>query len=81
MVGFDVPTVAEDMILRFMGVDMGSLVGDSAVTPSRLGEEDRTQLGIVGQGADPTVGGVHPASGTTWEGELGLRCGVANIKY
>ncbi len=66
MVGFDVPNVAQDMILRFMGEEMDLVVGDSATTPSRLGDEDRTQLGIVGQGVN-TSG--QPASGTNWKGE------------
>ncbi|EJU06202.1 alpha/beta-hydrolase [Dacryopinax primogenitus] len=37
MVGFDVPNVAHDMMLRFMGVDFHSLSGGSASIPSSVG--------------------------------------------
>ncbi|KZO97969.1 alpha/beta-hydrolase [Calocera viscosa TUFC12733] len=37
MVGFDVPIVAHDMILRFMGVDFHALSGGSASIPSSVG--------------------------------------------
>ncbi|KZT62946.1 alpha/beta-hydrolase [Calocera cornea HHB12733] len=45
MVGFDVPNVAHDMILRFMGVDFHSLSGGSAGIPSSVG--DSVKPGIV----------------------------------
>ncbi|KAF8316977.1 alpha/beta-hydrolase [Cantharellus anzutake] len=37
MVGFDLPHVAHDMILRFMGVDFTSLLKGSATIPSEVG--------------------------------------------
>lgn len=40
MVGFDLPGVTNDMILRFMGVDYAELAGSTAVLPSRLGDHE-----------------------------------------
>jgi len=38
MVGFDVPHVAHDMMLRFMGVDFTALLTGSALFPSEVGD-------------------------------------------
>ena len=37
MVGFDVPHIAHDMMLRFMGVDFAALLAGSAQFPSEVG--------------------------------------------
>ncbi|WVR08292.1 hypothetical protein IAU60_005341 [Kwoniella sp. DSM 27419] len=46
MVGFDVPQVTNDMIMRFMGVDLSLLPGVIAQSPSRIGNADRVALSI-----------------------------------
>lgn len=67
-VGYDVPVASSDMMLRFMGVDMAAVAGDSAMMPSRLGDKDRVQLGYVGDSAVP-AGPSGPAKSHNWEGE------------
>ncbi|ORY34995.1 Alpha/Beta hydrolase protein [Naematelia encephala] len=47
MVGFDVPHVTNDMILRFMDVDMSLVPGIAASSKSRLGTLDRVSVGVV----------------------------------
>lgn len=54
MVGFDLPHVTNDMIMRFMDVDPKDVLG-SAALPSRLGSEERVRFdssidGVVGHG-------------------------------
>lgn len=57
MVGYDLPEVTNDMITRFMDVDMSMVVGDIASIPSRLGDKERPQLGsISGVLALPSAG-------------------------
>ncbi|WWD20051.1 hypothetical protein CI109_104524 [Kwoniella shandongensis] len=46
MVGFDVPHVTNDMIIRFMDVDISLLPGMTALSSSRVGESDRIALTI-----------------------------------
>lgn len=62
MVGFDVPVVAHDMMLRFMDVDLLSAAGASARVPSRVGEGNDRLLVIGGGGAEdhsrPMIPGV-----------------------
>ncbi|KAJ9093470.1 hypothetical protein QFC19_008329 [Naganishia cerealis] len=43
MVGYDLPEITNDMITRFMDVDMSMVVGDIASVPSRLGDKERPQ--------------------------------------
>ncbi|WWC73439.1 uncharacterized protein I206_107408 [Kwoniella pini CBS 10737] len=50
MVGFDVPQVTNDMIMRFMGVDLTLLPGVAAQSASRLGDVERIGISI-GAGA------------------------------
>lgn len=67
MVGFDVPHVSNDMIMRFMDVDVSLLPGMISQWPSRIGDDERTVI-YVGDGES---GGVHLIKGgnTDWEGE------------
>jgi carboxypeptidase D len=63
MVGFDVPHVAHDMILRFMGVDFNMISeGTVARIESSLGQEEREPI---------LPGGGHPGDleKAKWEGE------------
>jgi len=46
MVGFDVPHVTNDMILRFMDVDFSLLPGQAASSKSRIGDDDRVVIGF-----------------------------------
>ncbi|WWC93111.1 uncharacterized protein L201_008077 [Kwoniella dendrophila CBS 6074] len=50
MVGFDVPQVTNDMIMRFMGVDLSLLPGLAAQSSSRLGDLERVGI-TIGAGA------------------------------
>jgi carboxypeptidase D len=47
MVGFDVPHVTNDMILRFMDVDVSLVAGQAASSKSRVGDDERVYLGLV----------------------------------
>lgn len=77
MVGFDVPHVAHDMILRFMGVDFSVLANGTASIPSAVGAEHKPMLAVGGEGADgaPAQAGPVVPPGKTpeqdkamWEG-------------
>lgn len=50
MVGFDVPVVAHDMILRFMDVDFTKLTEGSVRIPSAVGDDSKPSI-------DPNDGG------------------------
>lgn len=66
MVGFDVPTVAHDMMLRFMNVDYSfdHTVGLPARIPSVVGDNVRGGLAV-----SPSSSTAVPASGSTAVGE------------
>jgi carboxypeptidase D len=55
MVGFDVPDVTNDMIMRFMGVDMNEFAGSTSIVGSVVGEDDDRP--------EVHVGKVKPAPG------------------
>ena len=62
MVGFDVPHVAHDMILRFMGVDFNVISeGSIGRIESSLGEEEREPI-------LPGGGRVADLERAKWEG-------------
>ncbi|AAW43480.1 KEX1 protein precursor, putative [Cryptococcus deneoformans JEC21] len=65
MVGFDVPHVSNDMIMRFMDVDVSLLPGMTAQWPSRIGDDERTMIHV----GDGESGGVPLIEGgnTDWE--------------
>ncbi|RXK38002.1 carboxypeptidase D [Tremella mesenterica] len=65
MVGFDVPAVTDDMILRFMDVDLSLLPGSVASSPSRIGDADRVVVGV----SSSTAAGLALLKGgsTPWE--------------
>lgn len=67
MVGFDVPHVTNDMILRFMDVDFSLVPGLAALSKSRVGSLNRVQLGL----ASTAAAGIPLLKGgnTDWEGE------------
>lgn len=60
MVGFDVPVIAHDMMLRFMNVDFTKLTGGSARIPSAVGDDVKPLIGLSGGGDGSTdPNGVH----------------------
>jgi len=63
MVGFDVPLVTNDMIMRFMDVDLTYLPGVAASAPGRVGEEDKVVISV----ASAAKGNVVTKSGSTFE--------------
>lgn len=76
MVGFDLPTIAHDMILRFMGVDFGvdHTIGLPARLPSVVGDDVRGGFAVT-----PGSSTAAPASSSTgvsaedearWEGTV-----------
>jgi carboxypeptidase D len=71
MVGFDVPHVTNDMILRFMDVDVSLVAGNTASSKSRVGDDERVYLGLIsslaGAGTPLLKGG-----NTDWECKLPL---------
>lgn len=80
MVPLDLPNVAHDMILRFMGVDFTKLSEGSARIPSKLGDVEKP-LPVVSDGKAGGGGMIPTAPGKTpeqdkamWEGECFLRC-------
>jgi carboxypeptidase D len=72
MVGFDVPHVAHDMMLRFMGVDFAALAGGTASIPSSVGDNHKPSV-VLAEAAQQST--APPASTKTpaqdkamWEG-------------
>jgi len=47
MVGFDLPDVTNDMIMRFIGVDTSEIPGNAASVPSKVGIDERPVVGVV----------------------------------
>lgn len=75
MAGFDVPMVAHDMILRFMGVDLGAAAtgGQHAQLPSSVGDDVREGVVLPPSSTDsaaPTTStGVSDEDAARWEGD------------
>ena len=71
MVGFDVPHVAHDMMLRFMNVDFTSILSGSAMIPSSVGDNVKPDLTVKPNsgGTNVTDGTKEPTSdGAPWQG-------------
>ena len=54
MVGYDVPHVAHDMILRFMGVNFTAITDGSARIPSAVGEDAKPLPATLDDAATPS---------------------------
>jgi len=73
MAGFDVPMVVHDMILRFMGVDLGAAAtaGQHAQLPSSVGDDVREGIVIPPSSTDSatpaTSSGVSDDDAARWE--------------
>lgn len=90
MVGFDLPHVAHDMILRFIGVDFSVINSHKTSTgaiPSSVGDDVKPIDGVANPGSSETGGdstsggGNAPPKGTTpagdpamWQGMLVYKC-------
>ena len=90
MVGFDLPHVAHDMILRFIGVDFSVINSHKTSTgaiPSRVGDDVKPIDGVAnpgssGTGGDSTSGGGNaPPKGTTPAGDPAIWQGMLVYKY
>ncbi|EIM85643.1 alpha/beta-hydrolase [Stereum hirsutum FP-91666 SS1] len=68
MVGFDLPHVAHDMILRFMGVNFSAIADGSARIPSSIGDVSKPVW--VGLGED-AVAGAEDGTGAGSGGTVG----------
>lgn len=55
MVGYDLPHVAHDMILRFMGVDFSFLTNGSARIPSSVGSEHKPSVVLADEAPPATT--------------------------
>lgn len=69
MVGFDVPEVSNDMIMRFMDVDVTLVAGETGEVGSKVGEKERP---AVHYGDYPATVGIPLLKGgkSDWECEL-----------
>ncbi|THH11718.1 hypothetical protein EW145_g477 [Phellinidium pouzarii] len=78
MVPFDLPIVAQDMIMRFMGVNFSSIVDGSARIPSKVGDEEKPMPIVMegetdGDAAIPVPAGKTPQQDKAmWEGSAAL---------
>ena len=73
MVPFDLPHVAHDMILRFMGVNFSAITDGTALIPSKVGDEEKP-IPVILEGQDdskvPVTPGKTPEQDKAmWEGE------------
>jgi carboxypeptidase D len=66
MVGFDVPHVSHDMILRFMGVDFSAFTNGTARIPSAIGENRKPSVVF----AQPDASATAPSAGKTKTPEM-----------
>ena len=85
MAPYDVPVVAHDMMLRFMGVNFSAIVEGSARVPSKVGDDEKPIVTVVeGQkdagGAIPVPPGKSPEQDKAmWEGSHWLRTCTVDI--
>lgn len=72
MVPYDVPHIAHDMILRFMGTNFSAITDGSAKIPSSVGEDTKPLLGSVDEATEPqTTPAKSPEQDKAmWEGVL-----------
>ena len=72
MVGFDVPNVAHDMILRFMGVNFTAITDGSARIPSAVGDDTKPVPAILDDtpAAPPASTKTPEQDKAMWEGPL-----------
>jgi hypothetical protein len=72
MVGYDVPHVSHDMILRFMGVNFSAIAEGSARIPSSVGNAQKPSVILAGDAAPATPSGTTTPEmdKAMWEGEI-----------
>ena len=76
MVPFDLPLVAHDMILRFMGVNFSAIADGTARIPSKVGDDEKP-VPVVLEGEEDADSKIPVPAGKTpeqdkamWEGEF-----------
>ncbi|KAK4050424.1 Cell death protease [Microbotryomycetes sp. JL201] len=77
-VPYDVPLVAHDMLLRFVGVDLLGAAGPAAQVPSRVGDEQEAVLGEThpnGTAVAPNTSGLSDSIDST----VDLKDGPPNV--
>ncbi len=74
MVPFDVPHVAHDMMLRFMGVDFSQIFEGSARIPSSVGDKSKPMYTDATAIALPTSTKSPQQDKAMWEGQFDLTC-------
>ena len=70
MVPYDLPDVAHDMILRFMGVNFTALTDGSVRIPSAVGSDSKPVPAILDEGpsSTPTPAKTPEQDKARWEG-------------
>lgn len=76
MVGYDVPHVSHDMILRFMGVDFSQIAEGSARIPSAVGDDRKVTWveGAAAQTGKEASGKTPEQDKAMWEGQFAFPC-------
>ena len=71
MVGFDVPHITHDMILRFMGVNFSMILDGSARIPSSVGDDSKPIPELLNKipTESPTASETPEQDKAKWEGE------------
>lgn len=76
MVPFDLPDVAHDMILRFMGMNFSAIVDGTALIPSKVGDDEKP-VPVVLEGQDDSKSSLPGGTSKTpeqdkamWEGKV-----------
>jgi len=81
MAPYDIPTVAHDMILRFMGMNFSAIMGGSAAIPSSIGDTDTKPIfqgGTEHSGGNLPTGKTPEQNKAKWEGALLIHRGCLN---
>jgi len=76
MVPYDLPHVAHDMILRFMGMNFSSILDGSARIPSNIGDMPKPSFneGTANEATPSSGNGKTPEQETAmWEGDYAFR--------
>lgn len=72
MAPYDLPDIAHDMILRFMGMDFSAINDGTALIPSKVGDEEKpsfTQVAYTSAAVIPVPAGKTPEQDKAmWEG-------------
>ena len=78
MVPYDVPEVAHDMMLRFMGVDFSKIIDGTARIPSKIGDEEKP-VPVLLEGESKTDSTIPVPAGKSPEQDKAMWEGIHNI--